>query len=214
MTVTAIPDFPAVLAEAIRVLTLGRALSPAQAGSLSRRTDTGFLIGELASGPRDAAPFAAEADAEGRIGNAFPDTLPADAPVLHAAVLAARPDAGGVVLLRAPRLAAWGLSARALPVRYFQMFGYTRAQEIPVAPARPEQVKAVLAANTDTPALLLEDGRTLIWAPQPARAVRLVLSLEEAAQVTAIADRLGGAKDYPAEAREKIYLSLQAQARR
>ena len=54
----------------------------------------------------------------------------------------------------------------------------------------------------------------LIWTPQPARAARLVLSLEEAAHVTALADQLGGARDYPAEAREKIYLSLQAQSRR
>jgi ribulose-5-phosphate 4-epimerase/fuculose-1-phosphate aldolase len=129
-------------------------------------------------------------------------------------VLRARPRAGAVMLARSPRLAAWGLSSRALPVRYFQMFGYTRAQEIPVAAPDAKSIEAALAAHPDTPALLLSDGRTLIWAPRAERAVRLVLSLEEAAHVTALADHLGGARDYPAEARDKIYESLQAQARR
>ncbi|MBW8882689.1 MAG: class II aldolase/adducin family protein, partial [Asticcacaulis sp.] len=46
-----------------------------------------------------------------------------------------------------------------------------------------------------------------------ARAIRLVLSLEEAAQVTAYADRIGGAQDYPQDARDKIYNSLQVQTR-
>ncbi len=94
------------------------------------------------------------------------------------------------------------------------MFGYTRAQEIPVVAADANAIEATLGANPDTPALLLGDGRTLIWGPKPERAVRLVLSLEEAAYVTALADHLGGARDYPADAREKIYESLQAQARR
>lgn len=202
-------DFTLTLADAIRVLTLGQALSSAAPGTLSRRAEDGLLLGELRAEP-DQAPYVIAVDHEGRGGN----RLPANATALHIAVLRARPGAGGVALLRSPRLAAWGLSRRGLPVRYFQMFGYTRAEQIPVAEPDPEAVEAALAANPDAPALLLTDGRTLIWAPQPARAARLVLSLEEAAHVTALADQLGGAKDYPAEAREKIYLSLQAQSRR
>jgi len=202
-------DFTLTLADAIRVLTLGQALSPATPGTLSKRTADGLLLGELRA-DGDEAPYVIAVDGEGRGGN----RLPADAAALHDAVLRARPDANGVALVRAPRLAAWGLAGRALPVRYFQMFGYTRAEQIPVADPDPTTVAAVLAANPDAPALLLSDGRTLIWAPQPARAARLVLSLEEAAYVTALADPLGGAQDYPADAREKIYLSLQAQSRR
>lgn len=202
-------DFTLTLADAIRVLALGQALSPATTGTLSKRTQDGLLLGELRA-EDDEAPYVVAVDGAGSGGN----RLPVDAVALHGAVLRARPGAGGVALVRSPRLAAWGLSGRAIPVRYFQMFGYTRAEHIPVAAPDPDAVEAVLAANPDAPALLLTDGRTLIWAPQPARAARLVLSLEEAAHVTALADQLGGAKDYPAEAREKIYFSLQAQSRR
>lgn len=202
-------DFTLTLADAIRVLTLGRALSPVAPGTLSKRTQDGILLGELRA-ESDEAPYVIAVDH----GSGGSNRLPADAAALHFAVLRARPGAAGVALVRSPRLAAWGLSGRALPVRYFQMFGYTRAEQIPVAAPDPAAIEAALAANPDAPALLLTDGRTLIWAPQPARAARLVLSLEEAAQVTALADHLGGAKDYPAEAREKIYLSLQAQSRR
>jgi hypothetical protein len=213
MTDIARHNFAETLAEAVRILTLGRALSAAHPGTLSQREVEGFLVGTLRPGP-NSTPSIAVADPDGRLGNDLPAHADPDAGGLHAAVLGARPKAGAVVLVRSPRLAAWGLSHRPLPVRYFQMFGYTNAPEIPVARARPDEVAATLAHRPDAPALLLDDGRTLIWALQPARAVRLVLSLEEAAYVTALADQIGGAKDYPAEAREKIYLSLQAQARR
>ncbi len=207
-------DFSATLIDAARILVLGRALSAAQAATLSQRSEQGFLLGDVRSDRGDAPPFVASADADGHIGNAFPSPVVRDAALLHAALFRARPGAGAAILSRSPRLAAWGLSRRALPVRYFQMFGYTRAQEIPVADPNADAIGAVLAEHPDTPALLLSDGATLIWAPRPERAVRLVLSLEEAAHVTALADHLGGARDYPADAREKIYDSLRAQTRR
>ncbi len=206
------PDFAAAVADGVKILSLGKALSPARPGLLAQRKDDGFVVGELRAGPIDADGVReiAQADAAGRTDA---DTFPSEATSLLAAVFSARSDAAAVVLLRAPRLAAWGLSGRALPVRYFQMFGYTKANEIPVARATADDVSAALASHGDAPALLLGDGRVLIWGANAARAIRLVLSLEEAAHVTALADRLGGAKDYPATAREKIYASLQAQAR-
>jgi hypothetical protein len=188
-------EFSAAVADGVRVLSLGKALSPAHPGLLAQRSENGFDIGELRAGPANIAE------------------RPGVTEDLLETVFRARQEAGAVVLLRAPRLAAWGLSGRALPVRYFQMFGYTKAQEIPVAKPNPRDIETVLSGHPDTPALLLSDGRVLIWAPNPARAIRLVLSLEEAAYVTALADHLGGAQDYPATAREKIYSSLQSQAR-
>lgn len=183
------------IAEGVRILTLGKALSPADAGSLVLRTAGGIDVADLRAGPVEVGTPSSQADAR----------------ALLEAVLTARPKANAAILLRAPRLAAWGLSGRPLPVRYFQMFGYTRAEELPVADAK--SVAQVLAANPDAPAVLLRDGRALIWAPSASRAIRLVLSLEEAAQVTAYADRIGGAQDYPQTARDKIYNSLVAQTR-
>ena len=197
--------FTRALSEAARVLALGQALSRSSTAFLAQRHEDGFLLGEIV-GTQGRISETAQRDGPGRNHDPAGTRL-------HAAVFEARPAANAGVLIRAPRLAAWGLSRRALPVRYFQMFSYTRATEIPVVPAVPEAVGLALSDQPDTPALLLEDGRALIWAPEAARAVRLVLSLEEAAHVTQLADWLGGAKDYPLEAREKIYQSLQAQKR-
>jgi ribulose-5-phosphate 4-epimerase/fuculose-1-phosphate aldolase len=204
--------FAVSVAAARRVLTLGKALSLSRPGTISRRGDYGFLLSEVELGKAGPGQFV-EADPSGRLPNSATSAM-ADAALIHSALFLARPVAGSIVLLRSPRLAAWGLSRRALPVRYFQMFGYTRAAEIPFASPDPVAIAATLSDHPEPPALLLTDGRTLIWAPTPERAARLVLSLEEAAQVTALADQLGGAKDYPPEAREQIYQSLQAQQRR
>lgn len=206
--------FDEILSEARRILTLGQALSPTQPATLALRTDAGFLIGEVrATG--DAGPsVVAEADLDGHVGNVVPTALSPDATAIHAALFAVRPDAAAAILIRSPRLAAWGLSRRPLPVRYFQMFGYTRADEVAIADPSPATVRERLLTAPETPALLLTDGRVLIWAGNAQRAVRLVLSLEEAAHVTALADHIGGARDYPAEARDKTYESLRAQVRR
>ncbi|ESQ90185.1 hypothetical protein ABAC460_10565 [Asticcacaulis sp. AC460] len=193
---TVAEDLAAAAADGVRILTLGKALSPARPGVLAQRRADGIAFAELRAGP---VPVDAE--------------VPAEAKPLLEAVFAAHSDAGAAVLLRAPRLAAWGLSGRPLPVRYFQMFSYTKTQDLPVADADPAAVAAVLNNRPEAPALLLRDGRVLIWAPNAARAIRLVLSLEEAAYVTGLADRIGGAQDYPQEARDKIYGSLQAQTR-
>jgi hypothetical protein len=208
---TDVNGFAGEIAEAGRILTLGQALSPAGVATLARRSASGLELAIV--GQSEAAPEIILTGADGRLPNDLPARFPIDAGPLLAAALAARPKAGAALLLRAPRLAAWGISGRALPVRYFQMFSYTKAQAIPVAAPEPRAIAEALAAHDDIPALLLADGRTLFWGPQSARVVRQVLSLEEAAYVTALADQLGGAKDYPLAAREKIYSSLQAQAR-
>jgi hypothetical protein len=198
------------LADGARILRLGQALSHSSTVLLAERWENHFLLGVI-------SPHTEDKPAEESLTEpgAAPDGVSSRATeaALLAAVLNSRDSAGAAILLRAPRLAAWGLSARALPVRYFQMFSYTRAQQIPVSAPDPVAIADALENHPDTPALLLSDGRALIWAANSARAIRLVLSLEEAAHVTALAGHLGGARDYPAEAREKIFQSLQAQTR-
>jgi hypothetical protein len=99
-------------------------------------------------------------------------------------------------------------------VRYFQMFNYTKASEIPTAkvatPGDVSGLRRTLAANPDAPAVLLSTGDVLIWGRSVLAVARLALGLEEAAQVTAIADRLGGAKAYPPGIGESIYAALAA----
>jgi ribulose-5-phosphate 4-epimerase/fuculose-1-phosphate aldolase len=214
---TDIADFQSVLGESARVLALGKALSATRPGVLAvreRAGETRFLAGRLQAGPAASPARILTVPPDGGlpVSDAAEEAVAQAAP-LAAAVFASRPESQAVISLRSPRLAAWGLSGRALPVRYFQMFGYTSADEVALAAPEPVDLAAALAANPQTPAVLLRDGRTLVWGPNAQRTTRLVLSLEEAAHVTALADRLGGARDYPREARLRIHASLQAQVR-
>ena len=116
------------MADGLRVLTLGRALSNTVYGTLSQRHEDGFIVGRL-DAIRDIEPFVSLADRDGRVALEAATFLPQEDLLLHAALYKAC-QAGGVAIVRSPRLAVWGAAKRALPVRYFQMFGYTKAEEI------------------------------------------------------------------------------------
>jgi L-fuculose-phosphate aldolase len=202
--------------EAVRQLQLARAISYARPGSVSLRLAGS---GRLAlAGLESAASTEARAvsvigfdraPAGGELSPALDEDL-----AIHIAVLEARPTAKATLVFRGRHLTGWAVAQRPIPVRYFQMFNYTRAREIPVAvlahPGDTAGLTRILEANSDTPAVLLSTGDVVIWSRNILPAARLVLSLEEAAQVTAIADRLGGAKPYPPGIGESIYAALAA----
>jgi ribulose-5-phosphate 4-epimerase/fuculose-1-phosphate aldolase len=202
--------------EAVRQLQLARAISYARPGSVSLRLAGS---GRIALAGLESAP-SAEARAVsvvgferepvgGKLSSALEEALP-----IHFAALEARPTAKAALVFRGRHLAGWAIAQRPIPVRYFQMFNYTRAKEIPVAvvahPGDTADLARVSAENPDTPAVLLSTGDVVVWSRNILPAARLALSLEEAAQVTAIAERLGGAKPYPPGIGESIYAALAA----
>ena len=69
-------------------------------------------------------------------------------------------------------------------------------------------LQQALAANPDSPCVLLSNGDVVTWSTGIVKAARLAISLDEAAQVTALAERLGGAKAYPPGIPESIYAAL------
>jgi ribulose-5-phosphate 4-epimerase/fuculose-1-phosphate aldolase len=200
--------------EAVRQLHLARAISYARPGSVSYRLSGS---GRLAFSGLDSAP-SAEVRPVSVIGfdgsSAEREVSPSqnNALALHIAVLEARPTAKSALVFRGRHLAGWGIAGRPIPVRYFQMFNYTKAKEVPVAvlahEGDTEALVRTLDANPEAPAVLLSTGDTVIWSRNIIPGVRLALSLEEAAQVTAIAERLGGARPYPPGIGESIYAAL------
>jgi hypothetical protein len=123
-----------------------------------------------------------------------------------------RPAAKVVVVFRGHHLTAWAIGGKPIPVRYFQMLNYTKAAELPVASiARADDLaplRRALDDNPDAPCVLLSNGDVVTWSTAIVKAARLAISLDEAAQVTALAERLGGAKPYPAGIPEAIYAAL------
>jgi hypothetical protein len=201
--------------EAVRQLQLGRAISYARPGSVSLRLagSDRLAIASLDSASAPEARFVGLVESDASAAEALPAEF-RDAAVLHRLVLDRRPNAKAALIFRGRHLPGWALARAPVPVRYFQMFNYTKAREIPVAnvdgAGALDGLRRALDANPDTPAVLLSTGDTAIWARSIPALTRLALGLEEAAQVTAIAERLGGAKPYPPGIGEAIYAALAA----
>lgn len=202
--------------DTVRQLHLGRAISYARIGSIALRLPE---LGRIALVALDDAATAEERsvtliDPQQRANTQLPSAL-IEAWPIHTAVLAERPKAKATLLFRGRHLAGWAVAGQPIPVRYFQMFNYTSAQHIPVAAAFGDSsdtkpISDALDENPDAPGLLLGTGDTVIWARAVPAAARMALSLEEAAQVTAIAEQLGGAKPYAPGIGEAIYAALAA----
>jgi hypothetical protein len=199
--------------EVVRQLQLGRAISYARPGSVSLRLvgSDRLAIASLDSASAPEARFVGLVESEASAAESLPAEF-RDAAILHRLVLDRRPNAKAALIFRGRHLPGWALARAPIPVRYFQMFNYTKAREIPVADVdgAPDGLRRALDANPDTPAVLLSTGDTAIWSRSIPALTRLALGLEEAAQVTAIAERLGGARPYPPGIGEAIYAALAA----
>jgi hypothetical protein len=200
-------------AEGIRQMRLARVLSFARPGSVSLRlSENRFALTTLQTSPEGAERPLRRFDLHDMQRNATADSSWADTAALHATVLGERPAAKTALVFRGRFLTAWAISRKPIPVRYFQLLNYTKAPELPVAivehPSDVIPLKRALAENPDTPCVLLSNGDVVTWSTTIVKAARLAISLDEAAQVTALADRLGGAKPYPAGIPEAIYTAL------
>lgn len=199
--------------EAVRQMHLAHAISFARPGTVSLRlAHERFALATLQQ--TDAAETRAIAilNANGAPCDETQALASIEVAAMHAAVLRDRPMAKAVVIFRGHHLTAWAVGQRPIPVRYFQLLNYTKAAELPVAIVDGTNdvaaLRDVLRANLDTPCVLLSNGDVVTWSGAIVKAARLAISLDEAAQVTALAERLGGAKPYPAGIPESIYAAL------
>lgn len=200
-------------AEGIRQMRLAHVLSFARPGSVSLRLpENGFALTILQTMTEGEERPIHRFDLHDMQRNTTTDSSWADIATIHATVLTERPAAKTTLVFRGRFLTAWAISRKPIPVRYFQLLNYTKAPELPVALIdRPSDVlplKRTLAENPDAPCVLLSNGDVVTWSSTIVKAARLAISLDEAAQVTALADRLGGAKPYPAGIPEAIYTAL------
>ena len=216
-TPQAMPDLLAAMRrdvhEAVRQLHLARAISFARPGTVSLRLlDGAIALASLQIADDAETRLVSILDAAGTAGAPNSAVASAEVGAIHAAVLAARPAAKAVLVFRGHYLTAWAVGCKPIPVRYFQMLNYTKAPELPVAildrPGNVTPLLEVMAAHPDSPCVLLSNGDVVTWSSAIVKAARLAISLDEAAQVTAIAERLGGAKPYPSGIPESIYAAL------
>ena len=125
---------------------------------------------------------------------------------MHTEVYRARPDTGSVVHTHSPFVTAYAVAGRALPARYESLLRAGQSEDVPVAPYGPRgsgravsQIVETFTAHPDSGAVLLAGHGLLATGADAAGASRLVVALEETAQVTLGATALGGALPIPTE---------------
>lgn len=98
-------------------------------------------------------------------------------------------------------LGAWSQSHRSLPIRYVPVQRWTRARELPIYIDRRQGeanfILEVLEKDPDVPAILEANGGSTAWGRKGLlHLANYIVLLEEGARFQAIAETLGGAKDY------------------
>ena len=98
-------------------------------------------------------------------------------------------------------LGAWSQSHRALPIRYVPVQRWTRARELPIYIDRRQGeasfILEVLEKDREVPAILEANGGSTAWGRKGLlQLASYIVLLEEGARFQALAEPLGGSKNY------------------
>jgi ribulose-5-phosphate 4-epimerase/fuculose-1-phosphate aldolase len=114
-----------------------------------------------------------------------------------------RVEADTVIHAHTPYLAAWSLAQKNFPILYVAAQRHLLAREIHNHLDRTRSVLDVIRERLDQhpelappPGLLESNGGANIWGKGIVGTSQLVLLIEEAARFQAIAEQIGGAKEY------------------
>ena len=129
---------------------------------------------------------------------------------MHAGIYKAREGVGSIIHTHSPHVTAFALAHEPLPCAYEALLRFGVADFIPVAAWAPrgseesvanivEQVKG----HPTAPAVLLANHGLLAFHRDPLQTVRLIMVMEEAAEMTLKARELGGEKPFPSGALEQ-----------
>ena len=128
---------------------------------------------------------------------------------MHSGVYRERADVGAVIHTHSPHATGFALANESLPCAYEALLRFGVTDAIPVAGwaprGSPEHVANIVAQLREyptVPAVLLGNHGLLAFAADPVATARLVIIMEEAAQMTLAARRLGGERPFPPGALE------------
>jgi L-fuculose-phosphate aldolase len=129
----------------------------------------------------------------------------------HSGVYRERADVGAVIHTHPPHVTGFALAHAPLPCAYEALLRLGVTDAIPVAgwaprgsPEHVANIVARLREHPAVPAVLLGNHGLLAFAADPVATARLVVILEEAAQMTLAARRLGGEQPFPPGALEAV----------
>jgi L-fuculose-phosphate aldolase len=136
---------------------------------------------------------------------------------MHAVVYRLRPEVGAVIHTHSPMVSTYAMAHQPLPIRYEGLLRLGVSDDIPVAAWGPRgsresiaHIEEALQAHPQAPAVLLANHGLLAWGADQASVAQLIVSLEEAAEMMLLAERIGGSKPFPPGALEQVRERMRA----
>ncbi|HLI05012.1 MAG TPA: class II aldolase/adducin family protein [Ktedonobacteraceae bacterium] len=148
---------------------------------------------------------------DGKVVDGSLDPVTHEIVAMHSCVYQRRPEIGSVIHTHSPHVTSFALANKPLPCVYEALLRFGITEDIPVADwaprGSPESVGNIvrqLELHPTVNAVLLGNHGLLAFAGDATATALLIVSMEEAAEMTLEADMLGGAKPFPPGALDKV----------
>ena len=188
-------------------------LSRSNHGNSSVRLSDGqsMLITGVSSLFGQTAETLAVLDLDGNVLEGNLASTSAEIVSMHAVVYKQRSDVGAVIHTHSPMVSAYAMAHQPMPIHYEGLLRQGVSDDIPVAAWGPRgsresvtNIEDALRAHPDASAVLLANHGLLAFGRDSGRAAHLIISLEEAAEMMLLAERLGGSKPFPPGALQQV----------
>ncbi len=210
------PEREAIMAAANLLVSAG-VLSHSNHGNASARLPGGMLITGVSSLQGQTPDTLAALDLDGNLLEGTLASTSAEIVSMHAVVYRLRPDVNAIMHTHSPMVSTYAMAAQEMPIHYEGLLRQGVSEAIPVAAWGPRgsresvsNIEEALRAHPNASAVLLANHGLLAWGQDPMSAARLIISLEEAAEMMLRAEHLGGSKPLPAGALEQVRQRMNA----
>jgi ribulose-5-phosphate 4-epimerase/fuculose-1-phosphate aldolase/pimeloyl-ACP methyl ester carboxylesterase len=156
-------------------------------------------------------------DLDGNVKEGKLQSTSAEIVSMHAAVYKARADVGAVIHTHSPMVSTYAMAHQPMPIHYEGLLRQGVSSAIPVAAWGPRgsresvtNIEKALAENPGASAVLLANHGLLAWGKDQLSTARLIISLEEAAEMMLSAEHIGGSLALPPGALQQVHDHMQA----
>jgi L-fuculose-phosphate aldolase len=150
-------------------------------------------------------------DLDGKVLEGTLASTSAEIVSMHAVVYKQRSDVSAVIHTHSPMVSTYAMAHQPMPIHYEGLLRQGITDDIPVAAWGPRgsresvsNIEDALRAHPDASAVLLANHGLLAFGRDSGRAAHLIISLEEAAEMMLLAERLGGSKPFPPGALQQV----------
>jgi L-ribulose-5-phosphate 4-epimerase len=207
----------AILTNAELLVRTGVLSHSSHGNSSVRLPDNSMLITGVSSLLGQSPETLARLDLDGNLLEGNLASTSAEIIGMHAIVYKLRPDVGAVIHTHSPMVSTYAMAHQPLPIHYEGLLRQGVSEDIPVAAWGPrgsresiEHIENTLKEHPDAPAVLLANHGLLAFGKDQSRAAHLIISLEEAAEMMLLAERIGGSKPFPPGALQQVRDRLRA----